>query len=55
MNRTIFHRIAWVLGALAVVSGYVFALHGNHPDWMMATFWFTLGTIISAALGITQP
>lgn len=54
MIRTIFHRIAWMLLAAAIVSGVVFALGGNHPDWMMATFWFTLGAVITGALAVTQ-
>lgn len=53
--RTIFHRIAWVLGAAAAVAGWVFCFHGTDPSWMMATFWLTMGTIISAAIGITSP
>jgi uncharacterized membrane protein len=55
VNRTIWHRIAWALGVLAIVSGLVFALMGTHPGWMMATFWFTLGTIVSTALAVTSP
>lgn len=55
MNRTIWHRIAWVLLAAALFSAYVFAFHGTHPDWMMATFWFSLGSIITGALGVTSP
>jgi len=55
MTRTIFHRIAWVLGAAALVAGVVFALAGTHPGWMMATFWLTLGAVISAAVGISSP
>lgn len=54
MTRTIYHRIAIVLFLLATISGVVFALYGNHPNWMMATFWFTLGGIISAAWGVSQ-
>jgi hypothetical protein len=53
--RTIFHRIAWVLGVLAVASGYVFAMHGTHPAWMVTTFLFTLGTVITTAIAITSP
>lgn len=53
--RTIFHRIALVLGVLAVISGWVFCFHGTHPAWMMATFWFTLGSIITAAIAVTSP
>jgi len=55
MTRTIFHRIAWVLGAAATISFWVFALGGAHPAWMMATFWLTLGTVISTALAVSNP
>lgn len=55
MTRTIFHRIAWVLGAAAVVAGYIVAFHGAHPAWMMATFLLTLATVICTALAISSP
>ena len=55
MMRTIFHRIALGLLVAAIVSGVVFALQGNDPAWMMATFWFTLGTVVSAAVAVSSP
>lgn len=54
MTRTIWHRIFWGLLAAALGAGYVFALHGNDPSWMMATFWLALGAVITGAWAITQ-
>ena len=54
MNRTIWHRIAIGLFAAALVSGLVFAFKGTHPAWMMATFWFTFGGVITTAIAISS-
>lgn len=55
MTRTIWHWLAWGLLVATITSFFVFALYGTHPAWMMATFWFALGTVISTALAISSP